>query len=143
MKDPYALSKEITIALSRIYLRRIILPVFTLEISRAWPLNYSKWKKIFLSNTIMSHIYPIRVLSYNLRSQTDFLRNTVNTTKFGLNSLRHFASKVWSMIPIEIKNSSTVEIFESKIIKWEPNDCDCKLCQDYLHRIGYVNLFDV
>ena len=143
MKDPYALSKEITIALSRIYLRRIILPVFTLEISRAWPLNYSKWKKIFLSNTIMSHIYPIRVLSYNLRSQTDFLRNTVNTTKFGLNSLRHFASKVWSMIPIEIKNSSTVEIFKSKISKWEPNDCDCKLCQDYLHRIGYVNLFDV
>ena len=143
MKDPYALSKEITIALSRIYLRRIILPVFTLEISRAWPLNYSKWKKIFLSNTIMSHIYPIRVLSYNLRSQTDFLRNTVNTTKFGLNSLRHFASKVWSMIPIEIKNSSTVEIFKSKISKWEPNDCGCKHCQDYLRRTGYVNLFDV
>ena len=96
-----------------------------------------------VKDTIMSDIFPTRVLNYNLRSQTDFLRNTVNTTKFGLNSLRHFASKVWSMIPIEIKNSSTVEIFKSKISKWEPNDCDCKLCQDYLHRIGYVNLFDV
>ena len=95
------------------------------------------------SNTIMSDIFTNRVLNYNLLSQTDFLRNTVNTTTFGLNSLRHFASKVWSMIPIEIKNSSTVEIFKSKISKWEPNDCDCKLCQDYLHRIGYVNLFDV
>ena len=51
-----------------------------------------------LSNTIMSDTFPTRVLNYNLRSQTDFLRNTVNTTKFGLNSLRHFASKVWSMI---------------------------------------------
>ena len=68
----------------------------------------------------MSDIFPITVLNYNLRSQTDFLRNTVNTTKFGLNSLRHFASKVWSMIPIEIKNSSTVETFKSKISKWEP-----------------------
>ena len=96
-----------------------------------------------VKDTIMSDIFPTRVLNYNLRSQTDFLRSTVNTTKFGLNSLRHFASKVWSMIPIEIKNSSTVEIFKSKISKWEPNDCDCKLCQDYLHRIGYVNLFDV
>ena len=47
------------------------------------------------------------------------------------------------MIPIEIKNSSTVEIFKSKISKWEPNDCDCKLCQDYLHEIGYVNLLNV
>ena len=99
--------------------------------------------KVNLSNTIMNDIFPTRVLNYNLRSQTDFFRNNVNTTKFGLNSLRYFASKVWSMIPIEIKNSSTVEIFKSKISKWEPNDCDCKLCQDYLHRIGYVNLFDV
>ena len=80
---------------------------------------------------------------FKSRSQTDFLRNTVNTTKFGLNSLRHFASKVWNMIPIEIKNSSTVEMFKSKISKWEPIDYDCKLCQNYLHRIGYVNLFDV
>ena len=96
-----------------------------------------------LSNTIMTDIFPTRELNYNLRSQTDFLRSTVNTTKFGLNSLRHFASKVWSMIPIEIKNSSTVEILKSKISKWESNDCDCKLCQDYLHRVGYVNLSDV
>ena len=91
----------------------------------------------------MSEIFPTRVLNYNLRSQADFPRNIINTTKFGLNSLRHVASKVWSMIPIEIKNSSTVEIFKSKISKWKPNDCDCKLCQDYLHRIGFVNLVDV
>ena len=95
-----------------------------------------------LSNTIMGDIFPTRVPNYNLKSQTDFLRSTVNTTKLGLSSLRHFASKVWSVIPIETKNSSTVEIFRSKISKWEPNDCDCKLFQDYLHRVGYVNLFD-
>ena len=88
----------------------------------------------------MSEIFPTRVLNYNLRSQADF---PINTTKFGLNSLRHVASKVWSMIPIEIKNSSTVAIFKTKISKWKPNDCDCKLCQDYLHRIGFVNLVDV
>ena len=46
------------------------------------------------------------------------------------------------MIPIEIKNSSIVEIFKSKISKWEPNDCDCKICQDYLHRTGYFKLAD-
>ena len=47
------------------------------------------------------------------------------------------------MIPIEIKNYSTIEIFKTKISKLEPNDCDCKVCQDYLHRIGYVNFVDV
>ena len=91
-----------------------------------------------VSNTIMSDISPTRVVKYKLRSQTDFFRNTVNTTKFGLNSLRYFALKVWIMIPIEIKNSSTVGMFKSKISKWEPNDCDCKFCKVYLHRIGYA-----
>ena len=95
-----------------------------------------------LSNTIMNDNFPTRVLNYNLRSQTDFFRNSFNTTKFGLNSLRYFASKVWSMIPIEIKNSSSVETCKNKIRKWEPNDCDCKVCQDYLYRTGYVNLVD-
>ena len=75
----------------------------------------------------MSAIFSTRVLNYNLRSQTDFFRNTVNTTKFGLNSLKYFASKVWSMIPIEIQKSWSVKMPKSKISKWEPNDCDCKL----------------
>ena len=147
MKDPYAMSIEIIIALSRIYLRRIIMSVFTIITSvfniQSLAVELFKVKKN-LSNTIMSDIFPTRVLlNYNLRSQTDFIRNTVNTIKFGLNTSRHFASKVWSMLPIEMKNSLTVEIFKSKISKWEPNDCDCKRCQDYLHGIGYVKLFDV
>ena len=112
MKDPYALSIEITIALSRIYLRRIILSVFTIEIS-SLAVELFKVKEN-LSNTIMSDILHNRVLNYNLKSQTDFFRNTVNTTKSGLNSLRYFASKVWSMIPIEIKDSSTVKVFKIK-----------------------------
>ena len=62
----------------------------------------------------MSDIFPSRVLNYNLRSQTDYFRDTVNTTKFGLNSLRYFASKAWSMIPIENKNSPSVEMFKKK-----------------------------
>ena len=37
-----------------------------------------------LSNTTMSNIFPTKVLNNNLRSQTDFFRNTVNTRKFDL-----------------------------------------------------------
>ena len=92
------------------------------------------------SNTIMSDIFPTRVLNYNLRSETDFFRDTVNTTKFGLNWLRYSASKVWSMAPIENKNSLSVEMFKNRISKWEPIGSDCKLWQDYLYRIRYVCL---
>ena len=99
-----ASSIEITIALSMIYLRRVILSVFTIEKSRVLALQLFKVKGN-LSNTIMSYIFPTRVLN---RSQTDFFRNTVNATKFSLNALRYFASKIWGMIPIDIKNFSSV-----------------------------------
>ena len=47
-----------------------------------------------LSNNIMYNIFQTRKINYDLRSQTEFDNNCVNTNKFGLNSLRYFASKV-------------------------------------------------
>ena len=38
-------------------------------------------------------------IKYNLRPQNVFSLNCVNITRFGLNFLRYFASKLWSMIP--------------------------------------------
>ena len=57
-----------------------------------------------LSNTIMNDILQTRTLPYNLRSNTDFARSFVNTSRFGLNSLRYFASKVWNIVASDIKN---------------------------------------
>ena len=45
-----------------------------------------------LLNNIMYDIFQTRKINYNLRSQTDFASNCENTNKFGLNSLRYFAS---------------------------------------------------
>ena len=41
--------------------------------------------KVNLSNTIMDDILQTRTLPYNLRSNTDFVRISVNTSRFGLN----------------------------------------------------------
>ena len=41
-----------------------------------------------LSNNIIYDIFQTRKINYKLRSQTDFASNCVNTSKFGLNSLR-------------------------------------------------------
>ena len=40
-----------------------------------------------LSNVIMCNILKTRTLTYNLRSQSDFMRDCVNTRRYGLNSL--------------------------------------------------------
>ena len=96
--------------------------------------------KVNLSNKIMDDILQTRTLPYNLRSNTDFARISVNTSRFGLNSLRYFASKVWNIVPSDIKNASNLNIFKNKIRKWEPKECRCNLCQPYVSNLGFVNL---
>ena len=96
-----------------------------------------------LSNSIMYDIFQTRKINYNLRSQTDFASICVNTNKFGLNSLRYFASKVWSMVQLEIRNSSSVEIFKTKIRNWEPKNCYCHLCKTYVNNLGFVNVIQM
>ena len=61
--------------------------------------------KTNLSNNTMYDIFQTRGIRYNLRSQTDFGGYCVNTNRFGLNSLKFFAAKVWDIMPLEIKNS--------------------------------------
>ena len=91
-----------------------------------------------LSNTIMNDILQSRTLTYNLRSQTDFVRSFVNTSRFGQNSPPYFASKVWNIIPLYIKNISYLRIFKNKIRKWEPKECHCDLCRPYVSNLGFA-----
>ena len=77
-----------------------------------------------IANPILRDIFLLRFIDYNLRSQTDFSVSSINTTHFGLNSLRYFASKVWNMVPLELKNVNDFEIFKSEIRKWEPKQCE-------------------
>ena len=57
---------------------------------------------------MLSTIFQMRDnIRYNLRSQTEFLRRSANTSQNGLNSLRVCSSKIWNMVPIEIKSNAT------------------------------------
>ena len=94
-----------------------------------------------IANPILCDIFPLRSIDYNLRSQINCsVKSSVNTTHFGLNSPRYFTSKVWNMVPLELKNLSDVEIFKSEIRQWEPMQCEYTLCLPYMQIIGYVNI---
>ena len=79
-------------------------------------------------------------VDYNLRFQTDFVLVGVNTAYFGLYLLRYFSSKIWNVIPDDIKNLSLDE-FRIKIQQWEPSGCHCKFCRSYMQHVGYVNIW--
>ena len=85
----------------------------------------------------MYDIFERREVRYNLRSQTDFSGHNVNTVNYGINSLKMFATKVWNLVPQEIKESSSIEDLKINIRKWKPN-CECYLCKKYVKHVGFV-----
>ena len=88
-----------------------------------------------MNNRIMCDIFETRNLDHNLRSQRDFLRTRVNTSSFGLSSLKSLSTKVWVLFVININ------LFKKKIRNWEHKGCHCRLCKQYLHGVGYVDTF--
>ena len=80
-------------------------------------------------------------MKYNLRTQSDFLRISVNSSKYGLNQIIFFTAKVWQMVPMEMKNLKSLESFKNKIRRWEPDGCERKLWKVFLLNLGHVNLF--
>ena len=70
-----------------------------------------------ISNSLILDIFSLRSIDYNLQTQTDFIKPNTNTIRYGLKSLKFFNSKVWDMIPDEMKSSSTVETFKNKTRK--------------------------
>ena len=91
-----------------------------------------------LWNTIMNDVLQTRTLTYKLKSQICFLKSFVNTNCFVLNSLRHFASKVWNIVLSDDKNVSNLHIFTNKKRKRKPTACQCGLVD--LSCLGFVNL---
>ena len=71
----------------------------------------------------MSSIFSPRLITYNLQAQSYFFRNSVNSSKYDLNSISFFASKLWQMVPMEMKNLKSLEDFKNKIRRWEPDGC--------------------
>ena len=90
----------------------------------------------------MNNIFPPRLIKYNLQTLSDYFRKSVNSSKYGLNSIKFFASKVWQMILMEMKNLKNLEDFKNKIRKWEPDGSDCKLCKDFVSNLDTQVWFD-
>ena len=92
-----------------------------------------------LSTHLMSGIFNLRNIDYNLLFQTDFKQGPVNTVNYGLKSLRYLAPKKWNIFPLEIRNSGSLTEFITDIKSWIPKHCPCTLCRIYIHHVGYVD----
>ena len=69
-----------------------------------------------------------------------FKSRNIRTVKYGIETAAFVGSRIWSYMPSELKESTSLNEFRLKMKTWKPENCPCKLCQIYLQRIGYLQV---
>ena len=78
------------------------------------------------------------------RSNVSFHRPNVNTVAYGDQSLRSFGPIVWdNMMPEIMKEISNIDDFKRSIKSWIPINCPCRLCKDYIPKLGFATIDDL
>ena len=91
-----------------------------------------------LNSSFMDEIFLKRSVTCNLRNTNTFLLPMVHTVKYGTEQIRYRGQRIWHSLPQEIKDSPSVQKFKNKI-KYRNNEgCDCRLCRQYIHRLGFL-----
>ena len=91
-----------------------------------------------LSSVLMSELFQLKDIRYNLRQGKTLIANNIKTVKFGTESISNLAPKIWQLIPDEIKNTDSLNGFKRKIKLWIPTECLWKLCKPFIQHLGFI-----
>ena len=88
--------------------------------------------------TLAIKTYKLKHTSYSLRGDNPLARRRVNSVRHGTESVSFLAPKIWDILPKEIKDSKTLNVFKTKIKKWVPRECPCRLCKTYVPQVEFI-----
>ena len=77
-------------------------------------------------------------MNYNLRHGNDAQLLKVRTTSFGIETITYLGSRLWQLLPKEIKQSNTFSIFKKGIKYWKGGEFNCRLCKTYIPEVGFL-----
>ena len=89
-----------------------------------------------ISPSVLNEVFEPRQCNYDLRGNNFLERRRVKSMRYGSESF--LVPKIWEILPNEIKDSDTPQIFKAKIKKWVPVECPCRLCKTYLSQVGFI-----
>ena len=75
---------------------------------------------------------------YNLRNDSTLQMRRNRTVYFGTESISSLAPKIWEIVPCEIKNAKSLDIFKKRIKLWTTDKCPCRLCKRYIGNVGFI-----
>ena len=87
--------------------------------------------------TPIKELFPTYYNVYNLRKQQCWKSSNVRTVKFGTETLLYRTKDMATSSRFNTKFRNTGRI-KSKIKKWTPVGCTCRLCNIYIHNLGFI-----
>ena len=78
--------------------------------------------------SITHDLYCKKNTGYSLRDPHKLKQPKVNTTTFGLKSLRYSGSALWNKLPVDMKDAIDIHVFKRLIKTWEGPSCSCGFC---------------
>ena len=96
--------------------------------------------KMKLAPEIMNEAFDIIESPYPLKNELRFKSPNIRTVRYRIETAAFAGSKIWSYMPSELKESTSLNELRSKIKPWKPENCPCKLCKIYLQRIGSLQV---
>ena len=90
------------------------------------------------SPLIMTEVFQLKK-SRRYPTQSMFDTHNIHTTHYGIQSLAYLSPKIWDIIPTDLKNINSLDLFKKRIKLWIPNKCPCYLCKTYIHHIGFID----
>ena len=91
-----------------------------------------------LSPIFMKSVFPESTNPYNIRNAAEFKTSNIRTVYNGTETISFRGPKTWSLLPKEIKNSTSLSEFKNKIKHWKPEGCMCRLCKVYIYNVGFT-----
>ena len=74
---------------------------------------------------------------YNLRRCNDFRILSICTVYHVSESITFLGSKIWNILPDEIKQQTSLNSFKKSVKKWKSQDCPCRLCKVHVNGVGF------
>ena len=85
-----------------------------------------------LSPEFLRELFVSKASSYNLRRNDTLEKRQVHSVYHSTQSLSFLGPKIWDLVPVELKQSESLDSFKLKIKNWLPFECPCRLCKTYI-----------
>ena len=92
-----------------------------------------------LAPETMTEVFRLEISCFSTRHKSEFQRRNVKTVIYGSETLSSLGLQIWDLVPIELRNLTSLNAFKSKIRSWSTQQCPCRLCKKYINNLGFVN----